>query len=167
MFDAYKPADVDATSFANLIKERKDADATYFESVYLFYDTDKFLRYDETSDKNEVGNSYESYLSSAYTKNVAYLAYEGENVYETYVDYALSEIEVAADVEESDDEDASDEDETSDEPTNVWLLASSIAIAGVLLLAVASLIIRKVVKNRRKHSATATPKAKKEKKSKK
>jgi len=169
MFDAYKPADVDATSFANLIKERQDLGADYFESVYSFYDTDKFLRYDETADKNEVGNSYESYLSSAYTKNVAYLAYqdESENVYETYVDYALSEIEVAADVEESDDEDASDEDETSDEPTNVWLLASSISIAAVLLLAVASLIIRKVVKNRRKHSATATPKAKKEKKSKK
>ena len=169
MFDAYKPADVDATSFANLIKERQDLGADYFESVYSFYDTDKFLRYDETADKNEVGDSYESYLSSAYTKNVAYLAYQDESktVYETYVDYALSEIEVAADVEESDDEDASDEDETSDEPTNVWLLASSIAIAGVLLLAVASLIIRKVVKNRRKHSATATPKAKKEKKSKK
>ncbi|MBQ7879565.1 MAG: hypothetical protein IJ317_02840 [Clostridia bacterium] len=164
MFDAYKPADVDATSFANLIKERQDLGAEYFESVYSFYDTDKFLRYDETADKNEVGNSYESYLSSAYAKSVAYLTYQADGVYETYADYALSEIEVAADAEETDDDTTDEADETSGETTNVWLLASSIAIAGVLLLAVASLIIRKAMKNRRKHSATVAPKSKKSKK---
>ena len=168
MFDAYKPADVDATSFGNLVKERQDLGAEYFESVFSFYDTDKFLRYDETADENEVGNSYESYSSSAYAKSVAYLNYKSEDngVYETYADYALSEIEVAADVEETDDDTNSDDEETSGETTNVWLLASSIAIAGVLLLAVASLIIRKVLKGRRKHASVA-PKAKKEKKSKK
>lgn len=168
MFDAYKPTDVDATSFANLIKERQDLTDDYFESVFSFYDTDRFLRYDETADENEVGNSYESYLSSAYTKSVAYLNYKGDNVYETYADYALSEVEVAADAEETDDSTDESDDETDGETTNVWLLASSIAIAAVLVLAVASLIIRKAVKNaRKKRGVVIAPKAKKVKKSKK
>ena len=153
-FDANKPADVDATSFGNLIKERKDEvnENDWFESVFSFYDTDKFLRYDETADKNDVGNSYESYDPSVYTQGVAYLKYAKNNGFELYADYAYSDTSVAADVEEEEST-TTDEETTSGETTNVWLLASSIAIAAVLLLAVASLVIRKVIVRKRRSNA--------------
>ena len=168
IFDAYTPDAVDE-KFSTLIDQRVeeiDADETvgsYFESVFSFYDSAKFLRYDKTADKNDVGNSYESYLSSAYTQGVAYLNYASGGEYEIYADYSYAETTVTADVEADEEEDT--EEETPTDPTNVLLLASSIAIAAVLLFAVVSLIVRKlVVRGRRKRGALA--KSVKEKKNK-
>ena len=123
------------------------------ESVFSFYDTDTFLRYDANADKNGVGNSYEDYLSSAYSKGVAFLKYTNTNVYETYVDYTYAETAVAVDVETEEDDTVTEETTTGEE-TNVWLLASSIAIAAILVLAVISLIVRKVVVKIRKKRGT-------------
>ena len=168
IFDAYAPGAVDE-KFATLIDQRVeeiDADSnvgSYMESVFSFYDSAKFLRYDETADKNEVGNSYESYLSSAYTQGVAYLQYANGGEYEIYADYSYAETTVVPDAEEDEDDDT--EEETTTDPTNIWLLASSIAIAAVLVFAVISLILRKLVfKKRRKQGALA--RAVKEKKNK-
>ncbi len=166
LLDSYSPDAVDE-KFATLIDERaeeiendKDLGVKY-ESVFSFYDTDTFLRYDAGADKNGVGNSYENYLSSAYSEGVAYLKYTNTNVYETYVDYTYAETAVAADVEEEETEDVTEETTTGEE-TNVWLLTSSIAIAAILVLAVISLIVRKVaVKIRKKRGTRAVVTVKK------
>ncbi len=160
IFDAYSPDAVDE-KFSTLIDQRVeeiDADETtgsYVESVFSFYDSDKFLRYDKDADKNEVGNSYESYVSSAYTQGVAYLNYANAGEYEIYADYSYAETPVTPDVQD-DDNDTEDNEETAADPMNIWLLASSIAIAAVLVFAVISLIVRKlIVKKRRKSGALA------------
>ncbi len=171
IFDAYTPDAVDE-KFSTLIDQRVeeiDANAelgSYFKSVFSFYDSDKFLRYDKTADKNEVGNSYESYQSSTYSEGVAYLSYASGGEYEIYADYSYAETTVTADVDEDDSEDEN-EDETPGD-MNIWLLASSIVIAAALVFAVISLIVRKLLaKRRKKQGAGALAKAVKEKKNKK
>lgn len=167
LVDAYKPNDVDATSFANLVEARKDDIDTedtnvYFENAFSFYDNAKYLRYDEKADVNGVGNSYDSYDATTYTAGTAFLKYVNDNVYELYADYALSEVTVSADVEEDDTTEEDDHDHDHAE-TNPWLLASSVAIAAVLVLTVASLIIQKALKKAKKNKAFAAKKEKKEK----
>ncbi|MBQ8291803.1 MAG: hypothetical protein IJX88_04790 [Clostridia bacterium] len=159
-FDVYNPGTVD-DQFSTLITQRQEeieADETLgavYESVFSFYDTDRFLRYDASADKNNVGNSYESYLSSTYTQGVAFLRYVNKGEFEIYADYTHAETAVTADVEEEETEDEKDDTTTTD-TTNVWLLASSIVIAAVLVLAVISLVVRKiVVKARKKRGAKA------------
>ena len=175
IFDAYSDATLDESGFADNIKERKDdttATSTYFEGVFSFYDTDKFLRYDETADDNGVGDSYTSYDATSYTSDIAYLNYVNadKSVYEVYANYSLSEITVTADVAEEETEEE-EEEEDSDSETNVWLLVSSIAVAGVLLLAIVLLAVRKIASKLRKkrgsNALTKPVKAKKEKPAKK
>ena len=85
---------------------------------------------------------------------------------EIFADYSYEYTAVSADVDTEDSE--TEEDEETEGEMNAWLLASSIAIAGVLLLAIVSLIVRKiVVKIRRKrgyYARTAEKPAKKSKK---
>ena len=169
-FDANNPGEISEENFASLLSEVKEnaAETDYFESAFAFYDTASFLRYTADLDENEVGDSYEDYNPTLHTSGVAFLRSKVDGVYTIFADYSYADVSVAADVET---EDTDDEDEEEDETeTNVWLLASSIAIAAVLLLAVVSLIVRKVVaKVRRKRgykvATTTTPKkAKKAKK---
>lgn len=172
IFDSYFPDEVTVDTFtalADLRKEAIKADNTmgsYFESVFSFFDSAKFLRYDGTADKNNVGNAYdETYHSSDYTEGVAYLAYKNVTKadFEIYADYALSETTVTPDPIDDDDT-TDDTDTTTGETTNVWLLASSIAIAAVLLLAVVSLIVRKVLKGARRRKGYTNVIEKKSKK---
>ena len=123
-----------------------------FESGFSFYDSNTFLRYDASLDENEVGNSYESYVSSAYSVGTAYMNYYDENNLTNmiFVDYALSEATVTPDLDEEDEEET-EEETTTDSETNVLLLASSIAIAVFLLFAVVSIIVRKFVMQARKN----------------
>ncbi|MBE7086147.1 MAG: hypothetical protein E7366_03240 [Clostridiales bacterium] len=168
MFDSNKPADVDATSFANLIDLRKDdvTEENKFEGAFSFYDSAKYLRYDETLDVNGVGNSYESYLPSAYTSGIAYLKYVGVEGYEMYADYSLSEVTVTPDVEEEDTTTEEEDEHNHEGETNFGLLFSSIAVAVVLVLAVASIIVRKIVEaSRKKKGAQARKAERKAKKS--
>ncbi len=169
MFDGYDVGTADSrfTSMVELRKEtienQKDGEnfGKFFEGVYSFYDSDKFLRYDESIDENAVGNSYESYTASSYASGVEFLQYtDGEN-FETFVDYALSEQMPTADTEE-DDHDHEEEDEHDHEfdSASAWLLAGSILIAATLLFAIIAVIIRKTLKKR-------APRAKKVKKAKK
>ena len=165
IFDKITSDALTADTWKSNLDERKEdltEETDYFESVFSFYDSNKFLRYDANADTNEVGNSYESYLSSAYTSSIAYLKYAKDNVYEMYIDYSLSDVTVTADVDEDETEDTETEEETKPESEmNIWLLISSIAIAGVLLLAVVSIIVRSIVKKARKNRGAKVSKPKK------
>lgn len=176
--DSYQTTALDDTSWAKLIKQRKDevAKSKYFESVFSLYDSEKFLRYDKTADENGVGaNTYETFLAEAPAKGVAYLAYDneiGDGEYTRFVDYAHSETEFTADSEEENDS-SSDKSDSATSETNIWLLVSSILVSAVLVLAVISLVVRKIVlRIRRKRGYVPTSvkkerkKAKKEKKAK-
>lgn len=159
IFDAYKPSDVDETSFGELIADRQssidtnDSLGLYFENAFSFYDSAKYLRYNETIDENEVGNSYESYVSTDYTSGVAYLKYSESLTYEAYADYALSEVTVTADATDDDTTTDDTEDDHDHSDTNIALLASSLVVAGVLIIVIAIIIIRKIVAWSRKKKA--------------
>ena len=154
------------------------ADITKFDGVFSYYDTDKHVRYDADLDTDKSGNVYSDYTSSSYTASIAYLAYLNNNYtadddalyYNIFADYSVSDQTVAAKVETDDDTTNDSDDEETESELNVWLLASSIAVAAVLVLAVASIIARKVIENyKKKHGAKArkvvqekkAPKAKK------
>ena len=152
IFDSWAPDSLTSTTFPEEVKsvlkaqgidEEAELD-NYFKGVYSFYDSDRFLRYDESLDENEVNDSFESYLSSSYTASVSYLKYAEGNEQAIFADYANVEITVAEDVETTDDDDDDDDDGDDDNDTNPWLLGSSIAIAAVLVLAVVSLVVRKI-----------------------
>ncbi|MBR2341290.1 MAG: hypothetical protein IKA72_02645 [Clostridia bacterium] len=153
-------------SFSSILTKVKEnvediGDPYYFgesyESGFSFYDSNSFLRYDATLDENEVGNSYESYLSSAYSVDTAYMNYQDKiNLTNMiFVDFSLSEESVDADVEQDETEDEEVETTTPSD-TNIWLLVSSIAIAVILLLAIISIIVRKYVMKARKRKGYNT-----------
>ena len=163
-FDSNAPTDVTADSFTKLVEERKEdvSEEDYFESVFSFFDSAKYLRYNELLDSNKVGYAYESYLSSAQAEGVAYLKYAQDNVYELYADYALSEVTVTPDVDDDDTTTDSEEEHDHSEEMNVWMLASSIAVAAALFVAIIAVAVRKIVAAVRKKKGYA-PKAKKSK----
>lgn len=142
-----------------------------FYGAFSFYDSNIFRRYDETLDKNNIGDAYEkSFVPSEKSiEGIAYLSYYDEETlsYTKFVDYSLSEQEVTKTVET--DNDTEEEEEDTDSDMNIWLLASSISIAAILVLAVISLVVQKLVKKyRRKHGARVREEvAEKTKKSKK
>jgi hypothetical protein len=151
MFDAYAPTTITADTFKTLTNERKEGlveEVDYFENAFSFYDTAEFLRYNPELDEKAVGDSYEDYDATTYASGIAFLRYESASEKEIFADFSYEATSVSADVE-TEDEETEDEEEVEN-PTNVWLLASSIAIAGVLLLAVVSLIVRKATAKSRK-----------------
>ncbi len=125
-----------------------------FNGVFSYFDTANHLRYDASLDEKGNGNLYEdNYVPSSYAEGIAFLKYAEGNSYTVFADYQYSEKTVAAsEVEDDKEDDSTTDDETASE-TNIWLLISSLAIAGVLLLAIASIVIRKIVVNARKNRA--------------
>lgn len=165
IFDTNNPGD--AEDNFGLIDDYKDLDGVdTFESVFSYYDSDKFLRYDSELDTDDIGNVYDAkYSPSTYYKSdgVAYLRYEEEGkLYNVFADYTLSDVAVPATTETDDSSDDSSSDDEDSDSTNVWLLASSIAVAAVLVIVVAIIIVRNVVKSVRKKKGTKvyTPKKK-------
>ena len=162
MFDSWKPDDLNDTTWATMLEEsgydeKAETSDKWFKSVFSFYDSAKYLRYDESLDELSVGNSYASYDATSYTESVVYL--ETADKYTIFADYSPLETAVTKDtVEEETEEEETEEEENE---TNGWLLASSIAIAAVLLLTIVSLIIRKVVSVRRKKRGVYPTKDKK------
>ena len=165
LFDLGGASSLSDDSFASILEKVKEnaedenlthCTGTPLESGFSFYDSNTFLRYDATLDENEVGNSYESYLSSSYTVGTAYMDYKDTMNYTNmiFVDFSFTEASVAPDVEEEEVEDEEEETTTTSD-TNVWLLASSISIAAILLLAVVSIIVRKFVMKTRKKKGYA------------
>jgi len=150
-----------------LVDEYKDIEGVKsFEGVFSYYDTDKHVRYDADRDADKSGNVYEDNIKSKYTSSssaVAYLSYKSSDnvIYNIFADYSLFDQEVVAKAETDDSttEDSTEEEEDK-EGVNVWLLASSIAVAGVLVLAVLSIVVRKLVGNLRKKHGTRVRKTK-------
>ncbi len=156
--DYNNPGDAES-NFTSLLTEYEDKANAKFESVFSYYDTASFLRYNKDLDEKKNGNLYEgNYVPSENTEGIAFLQYiatkdEQTLSVEIFADYQYSEKTViASEVEEDTEEESSSSTETE---TNVWLLVSSLAVAAVLLLAIGSIIIRKVIlkamKNKRKN----------------
>ena len=127
-----------------------------FESVFSYFDSASFLRYASDLDVDKVGNLYEnSFTYADQVSGVAYVNYEETNVYVKVADFALSEKTVEPEVIE--DETSSEESSSEeDSGVNVWLLASSIAVAAVLVVAIISIAVQKIIKkSRRSKSAKA------------
>ncbi len=148
--------------YVNVAAEHK------FEGVFSYFDTANYLRYNESLDENDIGNLYkDNYTPSAQEDGIAYLYKEDGNSRTFFADFQYSEKAVTAAEADTEEEEDSTE-ESDDSETNIWLLASSLAIAGVLLFAVVSIIVRKVIlKNRKKRVAEGYKPKKKDKKSKK
>ena len=124
-----------------------------FESVFSYYDSDKYLRYNKFIDENSVGDLYaENYAAMDKTEGVAYLKYVEGADQTVFADYSYSEKTVPAKTSDdsSNDSDSSDNEDTTESETNPWLLASSIAVAAVLVLAIGSIGVQKLLKSLRK-----------------
>ena len=125
--------------------------ANVLYNAYSFYDSNTFLRYDESLDKNGVGNSYDDYVSSTYSEGVSYL--NTGNV--IFANYSLNEQTPPVD-DDTTNNDTTDDDTTEESSgADVWLLISSMAIAIALLIAIAALVIRKMTAKARKKKAQA------------
>lgn len=161
-FDSNNPGTA-SSNFSSLIEEYKEIEGVdTFESVFSYYDTDKHVRYDANLDEDKSGNAYADNIKATLSaeSSTAYLRYEGDG-YSIFADYSLSDKTVAA--KEVTEDDTDDSEETTDDEeneVNVWLLASSISIAGVLVLAVVSIIVRKIVEKARKKNGSRVRKAK-------
>ncbi len=173
VFDYNNPGTADS-NFTALLEEYETSDkvTSKLESVFSYFDTANYLRYNEDLDEKGNGNLYENnYTPSTYEDGIAFLRYEdtenGKRIYNVFADYQYAEKAVAAEAVEEEEEETEEEEEESD--TNIWLLISSLSVAGVLLLAIGSIVIRKiVVSSRKKRAAQASvAKPKKAKKSKK
>lgn len=140
-------------------------------SAFSFFDSAKFLRYDEKLDKEDVGNAYDDHDATQYKEGLVYFKYfdDAKNQFSVFVDYSFVEVEVAMDANVDTDHDHDHDDgsaASTDNGMNVWLLVSSLVLAGVLLLAVVSLIVQKILRKHRKTHGKVVkvkaPKAKKE-----
>ena len=165
IFDTNNPGDI-SSKFSTLMDEYKEIEGVdKFESIFSYYDTDKFLRYDKNLDTEKVGNLYKnSFDPTAQTEGIVYLKHQEEQSQTVLVDYSIIDVDVIPEsVDDSTDDDTSSDDEHDhDDEMNFALLFSSIAVAAVLLFAIASIIIRKsVISYRKKHGAIIkTPKKK-------
>ncbi len=166
VFDYNNPGDAQS-NFTGYLDDKNyvDAGELKMESVFSYYDTASFLRYNSELDEKETGNLYE-YTASANEEGIAFLKHKGTNSYTFFADYQYAEkVVTASAAEEETEEEETEEEEEND--TNIWLLVSSLSVAGVLVIAIASIVIQKAVKARKKRKAHAAPKPKKVKKSKK
>ena len=154
IFDANNPGEAEA-NFGTLLPYYKDmvGENDKFESVFSYYDSDKYLRYNKSIDENSVGDLYaENYAAMDKTEGVAYLKYVEGADQTVFADYSYSEKTVPAKTSDdsSNDSDSSDNEDTTESETNPWLLASSIAVAAVLVLAIGSIGVQKLLKSLRK-----------------
>ncbi len=152
IFD-YSPADA-TTNFTTLLDALKEevSEEDMFEGVFSYFDTAYFLRYNAKLDENGYGNLYKDNYPTDSVEGVAYLKYETESEYTVFADYQYSEKAVAASPVEDEDT-SSDSSSDTESDTNIWLLISSLAIAIILVFAVISILVRKIVKKVRKNRA--------------
>ncbi|MBQ8342588.1 MAG: hypothetical protein IJY21_00615 [Clostridia bacterium] len=156
MFDGNPSAATNAeTYYNNLLNLYKDDESIeQYKSVFSYFDTDKFLRYNKDLDVDEIGNLYEeNYDVTAQEEAVFYLYAGAKTENQSFlVNYATQDQVVTAAESDKDDTTTDDGDDTTatGEGTDPFLLASSIAIAVVLLFTIASIIFRKLWKKARK-----------------
>ncbi len=120
--------------------------------TYTFYDAKDYLRYDETTDEDKLGDPYGSYAQSAYSEGIAWLKSETAEGTALFLDYSTTDVTVDADDLTADDEDTHDHSHDTASETNVWLIVSSGVLAFALVFAVIAIIVRRVHKNVSKHT---------------
>lgn len=155
--DSNTPGDDAETLFNNLLALYKDKEGvTSFESIFSFFDTDSFRRYDAGLDTNGVGNLYKEstgYNPYALESGVAYLEYLDGTDYRVLADFQYSERTVV----KTEVKDETTSDSTSDSSTestmNPAMLISSIIVSVVLLAVIVIIIVRNIVKANRKNQA--------------
>ncbi len=145
--------------------------AVAFESVFSWYDSASYLRYDKELDKNKYGDLYaESYTYSKNTSGTAYLEYTESDTLRIFADYSFQDVTVTpASIDKNDSSSTPDNDKntSSGDDTNFFMLFSSIAIAAVLVFVIAVVVIRKILEKTGKlQKKSRTSKAKKAKKEK-
>lgn len=153
----------------NVTEDDKLKNAIYYS--YSFYDDPSYLRYDKTQDTEKAGNPYSSYKQSAYTEAIASLYYEdtqsiaGEAVYQMFLDYSASDVTVERD--KTDDTTEEEEPDETEETVgaNIWLIIASGAMVFALIVVIASMAIRRAMKNKapKVRSAVSAKKQKAEK----
>ena len=151
-------AESDFTTYISQYEDDKNGyetnkNAVAFESVFSWYDSASYLRYNKSLDKNGYGNLYaDSYTYSANESGIAYLSYEdsilGSKFVRILADYAFEDVTVtpATRNESTPDTSAPDEDEATGDETNFFMLFSSISIAAVLVFVIAAVAVRKILK---------------------
>ena len=135
------------TKYENNKDKYSNADA--FESVFSWYDSDGYLRYNKDIDDNRYGNLYaESYTYSKNTSGVAYLKYQEGNEVRIFADYVYEDVTVtpASRDDGNDDVSTPDEEPAATDETNFFMLFSSISIAAVLVFVIAAVAVRKIMK---------------------
>ena len=154
-------------------KYESDYQASAFENVFSWYDSDSYLRYNkglnDQGDKG-YGNLYaERYTYSANASGIAYLQYLKDDEVRIFADYSFEDVIVTPAEPDTDKNETStpDEEETATDSTNFFMLFSSIAIAAVLVFVIIAVAVRKILKKLGKlPKKSFAPKAKKEKKEK-
>ena len=149
--DSTNTAEKNFKAYTDMVAAKDAGVISSFESVFSYFDSAAFLRYSATLDVDKVGNLYEnSYTYADQTAGVAYVEYKEGTNFVKVADYALSEKTVAPEAVE-DETSSSESSSEEDTGLNLWMLISSIAVAAVLLVAIASIIIQKVMKKVRKN----------------
>lgn len=126
--------------------------ASYY--TFTFYDSIDYLRYDINEDEDNLGNPYGSYTQSSYSESIVYLLYEdldgklsgtGTPSQTVYFDYAVGDVTVTQDDLGSADEDEDEDDTINDSDMNLPLLITSCIVAGILVLVILIIVIRRLV----------------------
>ncbi len=170
-FDDYTSTDV-SENYTDLLSEAEDAlklqtgtatdanldaeHALYY--TYTFYDAKDYLRYDATTDEDNLGNPYGSYTQSSYSEGIAWMRYSNaaddtQSLFTTvFLDYSATDVTVTADDLSSDDDTTTDEGGDTTGDTNVWLIISSGILAFALVFAIVAIIVRRIRKKLGKHT---------------
>ncbi len=126
--------------------------------TFTFFDSKDYLRYDETTDEEELGDPYYSYTQSSNEEQIVYLLFnkdadeEGIAVSSLFLDYAATDVTVEREYPDTDDTDNTPSEETEENPENIWLVIASGSLAVVLVFAIGAVIVRRLLKNRSKRT---------------
>ncbi len=150
------PADPSAT-----LKDRlKEELALYY--TFTFFDSPDYLRYDKTTDEDNLGDPWGSYVQSAYEEGIAYLfcadpdgsVLKANPSYTMFVSFAENEKTVTPDELGGDDTpDVTEPTQTNPNAPNVWLLISSGVLAFVLVFVIIAVAVRRIWKRTHKNSS--------------
>ena len=128
-----------------------DGELVYFH--YSLYDDNSYAPFD--ADRTDGDDPYSSYDPTSYENTVSYLKYSfedsGRTYYDTYVNYAASEVSVS---DSSSSDDTTDEDTTATPDYNIWLLISSILLAAALIITLLALLLRKLLSGMKRKGDT-------------
>lgn len=143
----------DPTKFMNGFTDSDTVDGELVYFHYSLYDDNSYAPFD--ADRTDGDDPYSSYDPTSYENTVSYLKYSfedsGRTYYDTYVNYAASEVSVSS---SSDSGDTTDEDTTATPDYNIWLLISSILLAAALIITLLALLLRKLLSGMKRKGDT-------------